>query len=215
MSRGVGSEAPTLQGPGGPRIVAGGPPSFSTILRPMRWDPLRALEGLPRWTARVWWALPASWALALTAWSGPRIPGLASGTLEPVLRGAILVEELNCVACHEAEGELKARSRQPPRLADLGSRLNPSWIERFIAEPHGTQGGTTMPDTLASLEPSARRRTARALTHFLLSTGTSGFSPLHPTPSPRGTASGCSCPGAASPVIPLRRPIRPTRPSTG
>lgn len=133
------------------------------------------MESSSTWTAHVSTALLVSCALSLTAWSKPRIPGLASATLEPGLRGEILVEELNCVACHESEGSLKARSKQAPRLSDLGSRLNPTWVERFIADPHGTQSGTTMPDTLGSLEPDTRRRTARAITHFLLSTRASEF----------------------------------------
>ncbi|MEY4199094.1 MAG: hypothetical protein RLZZ265_834, partial [Verrucomicrobiota bacterium] len=42
----------------------------------------------------------------------PFIPGLVTGTLEPELRGQVLIEELNCVACHASEGSLKARSKQ-------------------------------------------------------------------------------------------------------
>jgi len=141
----------------------------------MRGDPRYAMEAALTWRARVSMALLAFCALAFTARSEPRIPGLALGTLAPELRGEILIEDLNCVACHEVEGSLKTRSKQAPRLTDLGARLNPTWIERFIADPHGTQEGTTMPDTLASLEPAVRRKTARAITHFLLSTRTSGF----------------------------------------
>jgi cytochrome c553 len=112
----------------------------------------------------------------LTGWADPVIPGLVSGTLEPELRGQVLIEELNCVACHEGEGSLKARSKQAPRLLEVGSRLNPAFLERFIADPHGTQDGTTMPDVLSALEPSQRRATAQALTHFLLSLGKNEFS---------------------------------------
>ena len=158
------------------------------ILLPMKGRPDRGTDAtsagsgsriqtpLPAWLARASMALLASCALVLTARSEPRIPGLASGTLDPELRGQILIEELNCVACHEAEGSLKARSKQAPRLSDAGSRLNPNFLERFIADPHGTQVGTTMPDVLSALGPEERRATAQALTHFLLSLGNNPFS---------------------------------------
>lgn len=108
-------------------------------------------------------------------WAEPVIPGLVRGTLDPELRGQVLIEELNCVACHATEGTLKARSKQAPRLSEVGSRLNPAFLERFIADPHGTQSGTTMPNALAALDAEQRRATAQAITHFLLSPGNNSF----------------------------------------
>ena len=121
-------------------------------------------------------ALVMFWGGLLIGWAEPIIPGLVRGTLDPELRGQVLIEELNCVACHEGEGSLKSRSKQAPRLSEVGSRLNPAFLERFIADPHGTQDGTTMPDVLSALEPSQRRETAQAITHFLLSLGKNEFS---------------------------------------
>ena len=135
----------------------------------MRAQPTSGLGGVSPSTA---WAraalLLAGWVLMLGVWAEPVIPGLVTGTLDPELRGQVLIEELNCVACHASEGSLKARSKQAPRLSAVGSRVNPAYLERFIAAPHETLPGTTMPDVLAALDPEERRHTARALTHFLL-----------------------------------------------
>ena len=84
-------------------------------------------------------------------------------------KGLVLIEELNCAACHAGDASLAARSKKAPRLADVGSRANPGWLETFIANPHGTKPGTTMPDLLGRLNAEEKRQTATALTHFLLS----------------------------------------------
>jgi cytochrome c553 len=114
--------------------------------------------------------------------AGPVIGGLGAEGLSPELKGMVLVEELNCVACHQAEGTLPARSKTAPRLADVGSRVNPAFMEEFIRDPHGTKPGTTMPDVLARLPDDEKQRTAEALTQFLLSLKTPDFAPQAPDP---------------------------------
>lgn len=107
----------------------------------------------------------------------PIIAGLTSATLSPEIKGQVLIEELNCVACHMAEGSLATRSKKAPRLAALGDRVNPSFIEAFIRDPQGVKPGTTMPDVLGRLPEDEKARTAEALTHFLLSLKEPTFSP--------------------------------------
>ena len=97
------------------------------------------------------------------------IPGVAGSKLEPELKGVVLIEEMNCVACHAGDASLAARSKKAPRLADIGSRVNPGWMETFIANPHASKPGTTMPDLLGRLSVDEKKQTATALTHFLLS----------------------------------------------
>ena len=97
------------------------------------------------------------------------VAGVASSQLDPELKGLVLIEELNCAACHAGDTSLAARSKKAPRLADIGSRANPGWLETFIANPHGTKPGTTMPDLPGQLGGEEKRQTATALTHFLLS----------------------------------------------
>ncbi len=111
------------------------------------------------------------------------IPGLVSSQLEPELKGAVLIEELNCAACHASDAgdaALAGRSRKAPRLGEVGSRVNPKYLESFIRDPHGTKPGTTMPDLLTQMSAEERGKAAISLTHFLLSLKKSDFSPEPP-----------------------------------
>lgn len=119
----------------------------------------------------------ASWALA-----APSLPALTNSKLEPEWKGVVLAEELNCVACHGSEGSLKDHSKKAPRLADVGKRVNPAFIEAFIKNPAATKPGTTMPDVFSSLNPNEKQSAAKALTHFLLSLRTSDFALQAPDP---------------------------------
>ena len=104
------------------------------------------------------------------------IPGLASSRLDPELKGLVLIEELNCAACHASDAPFVGRSKKAPRLAAVGSRVNPGYLEAFLRDPHGTQPGTTMPDVLTQLGRDEKTQVATALTHFLLSLGKNDFS---------------------------------------
>jgi len=130
--------------------------------------------------ARAWWVVARTCVLVLLGMPSPRaslvVPGLDATQLEPWLKGLVLVEEMNCVACHPGDASLAARSRKAPRLQDAGSRLHPAFIESFIRDPHGTRPGTMMPDVLGTLTPAERDPVARSLTHFLLSLRPSSFS---------------------------------------
>ena len=119
--------------------------------------------------ALLFGAAPALFAEAV-------VSGLAGSRLEAELKGQILIEELNCVACHTSSGSLSAGSKVAPRLADVGSRVNQNYLEAYIGDPHGTKPGTTMPDVLKSLGEAERKQAAKALTHFLLSLKKNDFS---------------------------------------
>src|SRR5438270_565229 len=85
--------------------------------------------------------------------------------------GEILIGEMNCVACHEAEEPIKSRlaSRPSPRLDPAhGLRVAPAWLRAFLENPQATQPGTLMPDLLIGLDPPARAEAAEALTHYLI-----------------------------------------------
>ena len=99
----------------------------------------------------------------------PMVAGVTSSKLEPEMKGLVLVEELNCVACHGGDPSLAVRSKKAPRLSDVGSRVNPAYMESFIGNPHSIKPGTTMSDLLGRLSDAERKETATALTHFLLS----------------------------------------------
>ena len=93
-------------------------------------------------------------------------------SLEPgVDRGELLVGELNCVACHSASDEIKARlnSRSAPVLGSEGLILTPQFLRSYISNPSAAKPGTTMPDLLSGLPENKRAETVDALVHYLVS----------------------------------------------
>ena len=100
------------------------------------------------------------------------LPGIATSKLDEELKGQILVEEINCVACHASTAAFAAQSKKAPRLAAVGSRVNPAYMEAFIADPHGVKPITTMPDVMPAAD---KGRIATEITHFLLSLKKSDF----------------------------------------
>ncbi len=113
---------------------------------------------------------------ASAAPAAPVVSGIAASQLEPRLKGQVLIEELNCVACHSVDPSLTESSKKAPRLAGVGSRVNPRYLEDFIRDPHGVKPGTTMPDPLARLGVEEKKQAATTLTHFLLSLRQNDFS---------------------------------------
>ena len=138
-----------------------------------------AHPAVPRRLARALGATVLS-LLALTAQAEVRLPGIAQANLDPAAKGRLLLEELNCVACHRApEGTLTA-AKQAPRLADVANRVNAHHLQAFIRDPHAVKPGTTMPAPLAGLPEPERAAAAAELTQFLLSTQPSTFAPQAP-----------------------------------
>ena len=100
----------------------------------------------------------------------PVVGGSAVADLEPATRGLLLLAELGCTACHDdSKAALPLDRRHGPDLASVGDRLQHSWLEGFLADPHAVDPGTTMPDLLADLDPARRQSTAGALAAYLAS----------------------------------------------
>jgi cytochrome c553 len=110
-----------------------------------------------------------------SARAGVALPALVSSQLAPELRGLVLIQELNCAACHSTEATFSDRSKKAPRLAGVGSRVNPTYLAAFIQDPHGIKPGTTMPDLLARFGVAEKKQIAESITHFLLSLQTNNF----------------------------------------
>ncbi|MBC8355665.1 MAG: c-type cytochrome [Planctomycetes bacterium] len=108
----------------------------------------------------------------------PTTPVRSAGTriLSEELLGLVLLDEFQCAACHR---DVLPKSKIPPKQApDLtwgSGRINPNYIERFVADPHGIKPGTAMPDVMGTLSVAARRAAAREITHYLVSRGESVF----------------------------------------
>jgi mono/diheme cytochrome c family protein len=137
-----------------------------------------ALPAVPRPARVATILLGAVLAATASAFGEVRLPGIAQANLDPATKGRLLLEELNCVACHRAPDATSAK--QAPRLADVAHRVNAHHLQAFIQDPHAIKPGTTMPAPLANL-PEAERATAAAeLAQFLLATQPTGFAPQAP-----------------------------------
>ena len=98
--------------------------------------------------------------------AAPTVLGLrhAQHGLDKSHQGRLLFSELRCVSCHATEA---VNQKKGPDLFRVGSRVNPDYIQKFIASPHTVDLGTQMPDLLAG-NPK-RDEIADALTHYLVS----------------------------------------------
>lgn len=102
------------------------------------------------------------------------VPAIAAEQ-DVAAHGRVLLGELNCTACHANTQTSGVTPKPGPRLADLGSRVDAGWVRRYLAAPHETMPGTTMPDLLHGLPANERTVVADHLTHFLLAERSAEF----------------------------------------
>jgi mono/diheme cytochrome c family protein len=128
--------------------------------------------------AALWAAqICALLALPAQARTPPRVLGYerisTTSAADLTEQGLLLLGELNCTSCHRAGPALEsAISRKPaPILDTVGSRVQPSYLLRFLADPQVTKPGTTMPHVLAGDSDAERTQIVESLVHFLASTG--------------------------------------------
>jgi putative heme-binding domain-containing protein len=104
--------------------------------------------------------------------SGRSTPLAGGRHLDIQLQGLVLLDDFKCAACHgDMAVKTSVSSKHAPRLAWSAGRVDPNYIERFIAAPSQVKPGTTMPDAMVGLDAAARRSTAEEITHFLVSVG--------------------------------------------
>ena len=96
----------------------------------------------------------------------PALPG--HHPLSQTEAGSVLISELRCASCHAGIGPSPVPEKTAPDLTQVGTRISPDYLRRFLESPLKTHPGTTMPDLLASLPESEREKIAEALTHFLV-----------------------------------------------
>lgn len=125
-------------------------------------------------------ALSTAWLLAglsdlYAAGKAPVVPAFerfhASGMGDPVKAGRLLLGELNCASCHQADAAHDVLPRKAPNLDHIAQRVKRSFLRKFLADPRGVKPGTLMPDVLASVPDADRQGQVEALVHFLASTG--------------------------------------------
>ncbi|MEQ8763693.1 MAG: hypothetical protein RL885_07195 [Planctomycetota bacterium] len=105
------------------------------------------------------------------------LPGLAArgDSLPRPQAGRLLLGELMCNACHPGLPVHEELTRSAPDLADVGGRLSPGYLARFIADPSGTHPGNKMPSLLMSETPAKREEIARSIAAFLIDRSASQF----------------------------------------
>jgi mono/diheme cytochrome c family protein len=98
-------------------------------------------------------------------------PAATAADAQGELAGRVLLGELNCTACHAATKQQASwlSPKTGPRLTGIGTRVTGEWLQRYLAAPHATMPGTSMPDVLDLRAPAERAAGAEALTHYLLS----------------------------------------------
>ncbi|HEX8914614.1 MAG TPA: c-type cytochrome, partial [Humisphaera sp.] len=67
-----------------------------------------------------------------------------------------------------------------PRINDVGGRVRPEWLVRYLADPHAVAPGVTMPHLLGGKAEADRPPAAEALVHYLLSTSPARARPVVP-----------------------------------
>lgn len=112
---------------------------------------------------------------------GPEIAAEASASvareLAPELQGLVHIQRWNCTACHRAdEVNMTIAAKQAPNLNWSARNLNPTWMEKFIRDPHSVKPGTTMP-TVLSPSKADSAQAATEITHFLVAAGANQFAP--------------------------------------
>ena len=101
--------------------------------------------------------------------AAPVFPGLSNkhSLTEPQI-GRLLMGELRCAACHSRKDASQPLERSAPDLSDVGTRVTPEYLRRFIASPSAAHTGTTMPDLVPAEPVDQRDKIAEAITHFLV-----------------------------------------------
>ncbi|MDX1928295.1 MAG: hypothetical protein SFV81_17340 [Pirellulaceae bacterium] len=132
------------------------------------------------------------------AWTD--LVGLANKhPLSQAQAGELLIDELRCNACHSDPGrnlgDLPSAERNAPELSEVGSRISPDYLRRFLLNPSTAHPSSAMPNVLAAIQAEDREHVAEALTHFLIAQSPRQFQPNPQEPShPQTVESGRSDP---------------------
>ena len=94
-----------------------------------------------------------------------RLPALAA---DLAAGGQLLLGELNCTSCHQAEGAVVRK--QAPVLDGVASRVRLGYLTKYLTDPHAVKPGSTMPNLFADDPDKAAK--VEALVHLLAATGT-------------------------------------------
>ncbi|QVL33555.1 c-type cytochrome [Telmatocola sphagniphila] len=119
-----------------------------------------------------------------SAKASPVLVGVSrSHPLSELQLGELLLGELRCLACHtRSQGDLPIE-RKAPDLKDVGSRISPDYLKKFLLSPGASHSGSLMPNVLNQAPESQRKQIAESLLHFLIAQSTSKWSLQQSQPS--------------------------------
>ena len=98
--------------------------------------------------SRVFVFMTAWLAHSFVAAGDPALPG--NHPLTQAQAGSVLISELRCAACHSGFERGSLPEKTAPDLIEVGARVSPEYLRRFLAAPSLAHPGTTMPDVLVS-----------------------------------------------------------------
>lgn len=82
-------------------------------------------------------------------------------------QGLVLIDQFGCANCHRRDEPAVIPDKQAPDLASAAARIDPAYLQRFIANPLATKPGTSMPDLMGERSESERRDVAKGISHYL------------------------------------------------
>ena len=94
---------------------------------------------------------------------------LGGGKVDQRIEGLALLDEFNCTSCHQTDAKGLFPSKQGPDLTKVTARIDPQYIQRYLADPQRVKPGTRMPGMQRNLSEDLLRRTAEGITHYLSS----------------------------------------------
>ncbi|MFP6762403.1 MAG: hypothetical protein VB858_02255, partial [Planctomycetaceae bacterium] len=115
--------------------------------------------------------------IASTGSNRPPVDARNGETISQELQGYVLLKELHCGACHTNDVARTDIPEQP--AADLSwstGRVDPDYLQAFIANPQHVKPGTTMPDMPGTPSAAERQRVALEMTHYIASLSDRTFS---------------------------------------
>ncbi|MDE2679949.1 MAG: c-type cytochrome [Verrucomicrobiota bacterium] len=119
-----------------------------------------------RWAATIVWLLPLFAAMAQ-----PVVPGyerlMRDTPAELAAAGEVLVNELNCVACHQANKDSRFKFTTAPILFTQHNPPDADWLHHWLKNPHHLKLGTRMPDLMHSMGELEQGLRIAELGHFL------------------------------------------------
>ncbi len=99
--------------------------------------------------------------------------------------GRLLLGELGCTACHQAEDEHAISAKQAPILTGVAGRVKAAHLLKYIAAPQLVKPGTTMPSLFVGKSDQQVTSEVIALVQYLVSLGPESPEQAYPSASAR------------------------------